>query len=277
MLRLLFWSIAILFVLGVLIRLFERYVVFFPSKYPSGFWEPKILGLQVEDIWFTSSDGTKIHAWFVAHDSAIANLLMAHGNAGNLSDRVEWLALLHQNIPMNLLMFDYRGFGRSAGTPGEEGCYRDAEAAYDWLRQKLPNLAIFAHGHSLGGAVAIELAGRRSLQGLIIESSFTHARDMARLMFGPLPVHWLTRMKWASVDKVARLKIPKLFLHGDRDHVVAYALGRKLYEHAAEPKQFVTLAGADHNDTYLAGGEFYLQTIREFVIEATSAKFQISN
>ncbi|MGH7495850.1 MAG: alpha/beta hydrolase [bacterium] len=277
MVRFLLWSIALLLVIGVSLRLFERHLVFFPSKYPSGFWEPNLLGLQVQEVWLTTSDDTKIHAWFVAQDSACANVVMAHGNAGNLSDRVEWLELLHQNVPANFMMFDYRGYGRSEGTPSEEGCYRDAEAAHDWLRQEFPDLPIIAHGHSLGGAVMIELANRRTVQGLIIESSFTDARDMARLMFGPLPVYWLTGMKWASIDKVARLKMPKLFIHGDRDRVIPYALGQKLYAHAAEPKQFVTLRDTDHNDTYLAGGELYFQTIKNFVLENASAKIQISN
>jgi len=266
MLRILIESITVLLVVGVMLRLLERRLVFFPSKYPAGYWPPRALGLPAEDVWLSTSDGLTLHAWFVAHDSAVANLLLAHGNAGNLSDRTEWLARLHQSIPANLLMFDYRGYGRSTGSPSEEGCYRDAEAAYDWLAGKHPGLPIIAHGHSLGGAVAIELACRRSVRGLIIESSFTSARDMAKLMFGPLPLHWLSSMKWASDQKVARLAIPKLFLHGDRDHVIPYALGQQLFERAAPPKQFVTLAGADHNDTFVAGGARYYQAIRDFVL-----------
>ena len=263
--RILLWSMAFIGVFAVLLRLGEPRLVFFPSSYPTGYWHPQLVGLRAEDVWLTTSDAVKIHGWLVPHDSAVVNLIMAHGNGGNLSHRVEWLALLHEHLPANLFMFDYRGYGRSEGTPSEEGCYRDAEAAYDYLQQKFPALPVMAHGHSLGGAVMIELARRRTLQGLIVESSFTHARDMARLMFGPVPVYWLAKMKWASIDKVAQLKIPKLFLHGDRDHVIPYALGQKLYAQAAAPKQFVTLRGADHNDTYLAGGDFYFQTLRDFV------------
>ncbi len=271
MLRFFFCALALLLLCGLLLRLFEKNFVFFPSPYPAGFWQPAQLGLAIEDIWLTTSDGLKIHGWFVPHDSARANLIMAHGNGGNLSHRVEWLALLREHVPANLFMFDYRGYGRSAGAASEEGCYRDAEAAYDWLRQKFPHLPIMAHGHSLGGAVVIELACRRKLQGLIVESSFPHARDMARLMFGPVPVYWLASMKWASRDKVAKLEIPKLFLHGDRDHVIPYQLGQELFKHAAAPKQFVTLAGADHNDTYLASGDRYFQAIRDFVVSNTSS------
>ncbi len=277
MLRFLLWSMAILIIFALLLRLGEPRLVFFPSSYPAGYWHPQIAGLHVEDVWLTTADAVKIHGWFVPHDSAAANLIMAHGNGGNLSDRLEWLTLLHEHIPANLFMFDYRGYGRSAGKPSEDGCYRDAEAAHDYLRGKFPALPIIAHGHSLGGAVMIELACRRALQGLIVESSFTHARDMARLMFGPLPVYWLAKMKWASIDKVSRLTIPKLFLHGDRDGVIPYALGQQLYAHAAEPKQFVTLPGADHNDTYLVGGERYFQAVKNFVLANANAAGEASN
>lgn len=249
----------------VLIRLLERQMVFFPSKYPAGFWQPDRFGLPVKDILVTAADSVSIHGWFVPHEAPVASLLMAHGNAGNLSDRLDWLARFHNEIPANLFIFDYRGYGRSAGSPTEEGCYRDAEAAHDWLKQQSPGLPIIAHGHSLGSAVVIELACRRELAGLIIESAFTDADDMARLMFGGLPMGWLTSMKWASSKKVPQLTLPKLFLHGDRDSVIPYALGQKLFAAAAEPKQFVTLRGVDHNDTFISGGDLYYRALREFV------------
>lgn len=265
MLRSILFLLAGLAVFLVLLRLLERQMVFFPSKYPAGFWQPDRFGLPVEEVSLTTADGVSIHGWFVPHEAPVANLLMAHGNAGNLSDRIEWLARLREEIPANVFMFDYRGYGRSAGSPTEEGCYRDAEAAHDWLKQHSPRLPIIAHGHSLGSAVVIELAGRRKLAGLIIESAFTDAHDMARLMFGGLPMGWLTSMKWASSKKVPQLNLPKLFLHGDRDGVIPYALGQKLFAAAAEPKQFITLRGVDHNDTFISGGEMYYRALREFV------------
>ncbi len=266
MLRFLIGSILVIIILAVLLRLAERHLVFFPSKTSDRDPGLNTLGMPVEEVWMTTSDGVQIHGWYVPHDSAAASLIMAHGNAGNLSHRAYWLASLHAQAPVNLLMFDYRGYGKSAGSPSEEGCYRDAEATYDWLKTKTPNLPIIAHGHSLGGAVVIELAQRRALEGLIVESSFTHARDMARLMFGPLPMHWLSSMKWASVDKVSKLTMPKLFLHGDVDSIIPFALGQELYAQAAEPKQFVTLAGVDHNDSFINGGENYFAGIRAFIL-----------
>lgn len=276
MLRFFIGTVIVLAIALLLLRLFERRLVFFPSRHPAGFWQPERFGVRVEEVWL-NSDTNKIHGWFVRHEAAAAALVMAHGNAGNLSDRIGWLALLQQHVPAHLLMFDYRGYGRSEGVPSEEGCYRDAEAAYDWLRQRHPDLPIFAHGHSLGGAVVIELAGRRALHGLIVESSFTHARDMAGLMFGPLPVYWLSTMKWQNLEKVAALKIPKLFIHGERDRVIPHAFGQALYQHAAEPKQFLTLAEADHNDTYIAGGEKYFHALRSFILANVNNKPRTSN
>ncbi|MDZ7269125.1 MAG: alpha/beta hydrolase [candidate division KSB1 bacterium] len=263
--RSLLFLIAAFALLLMLLRLFERHFVFFPRPHPRGFWQPERFGLSVQDAYFTTAEGATLHGWFVPHPAPVASLLMAHGNAGNLSDRVEWLVRLQRQVPAHLFMFDYRGYGRSTGSPSEENCYRDAEAAYDWLHQHVPGLPIIAHGHSLGSAVVIELAGRRPLTGLIIEAGFTDAADMARLMFGGLPMGWLTSMKWASREKVAQLTLPKLFLHGDRDEVVPYSLGQKLFAAAAHPKHFVTLTGVDHNDSFLAGGENYYRVLRDFV------------
>ncbi len=265
MLRFLLGSLIIIIVLIILLRLGERHLVFFPGKISGSDSRLNSFGMAIEEVWMQTSDGVQIHGWYVPHDSAIASLLMAHGNAGNVSDRAYWLAGLHEQVAVNLFMFDYRGYGKSAGAPSEAGCYRDAEAAYEWLKTKTPHLPLIAHGHSLGGAVVIELAQRRPLAGLIVESSFTHARDMAKLMFGPVPVHWLSSMKWASVDKVPTLTIPKLFLHGEEDSVVPIALGQELYARAAEPKQFVALVGVDHNDTFISGGEDYFAGIRAFI------------
>ena len=271
MLRFLLSFILVFFVLLVLLRFLERHLVFFPSKWRSNDATIHVAALPVEEVWLKTSDDVQIHGWYVSHDSAVASLIMAHGNAGNLGDRKQWLARLREEIPVNLFMFDYRGYGKSAGAPSEEGCYRDAEAAYDWMKTQTPNAPIVAHGHSLGGAVMIELACRRSLAGLIVESSFTHARDMAKLMFGPVPVHWLSSMKWASVDKVVKLSLPKLFLHGDVDRVIPFELGQELYARAAEPKRFVALAGVDHNDTFLAGGDSYYAALRDFIFSIKAA------
>lgn len=268
MLRILIVAIIGIVVVFLLVRFFERQMVFFPSKYPTGFRQLQNAGLDLKDVWFTAADGVKLHGWFVLHTAAKAALLMCHGNAGNVSDRYEWLEMLHEQTPVNLFIFDYRGFGHSEGTPTEEGCYLDAVAAFNWLVAQIPELPIIIHGHSLGSAVAVELAHRlsdRTPAGLIIESGFTNAVDMGKLMFGPIPLYWLTSMKWASDEKIGAITIPKLFLHGEHDSIIPLRLGQKLFAAAAPPKEFVVLSRADHNDTFVAGGEEYYQVVRKFV------------
>jgi hypothetical protein len=210
----------------------------------------------------------KLHGWLVPHEQSIAALLMCHGNAGNVSDRWQWLEMLHAQVPAHLFIFDFRGYGRSEGTPTEEGCYRDAVAAFKWLTERHPEIPIIVHGHSLGSAVGIELVRRlprRAAAGLILESSFTNAADMARLLFGPIPLHVLTSMKWASDEKISAITIPKLFLHGEQDTIIPLRLGQKLFAAAVEPKEFVVLPNTDHNDTFIAGGKTYYQAIRKFI------------
>lgn len=275
MLRFALVTLLAVLVVVLLVRWFERQMVFFPSKYPDGFAPIQNEGrLQIFDVWFVADDGIKLHGWFVSHTEPIATLLMCHGNAGNVSDRYEWLEMLHQQVPANIFIFDYRGYGRSEGEPTEGGCYQDAEAALNWLAQRENQLPIIVHGHSLGSAVAVDLAHRvpDRVAGLILESAFTNAADMARLMFGPIPLHWLTSMKWASDKKIAAVAIPKLFIHGEHDSIIPLRLGKKLFAAAAPPKEFVILPDADHNDTFVAGGEPYYQKIRALVERCATNK-----
>ncbi len=275
MLRLALVILLAFLVAGLLVRLFERQMVFFPSKYPAGFGRVESAArLNVSDAWFNAEAGVKLHGWFVPHAEPVATLLMCHGNAGNVSDRYEWLEMLHQQVPANIFIFDYRGYGRSEGETTEDGCYRDAAAALHWLEQQKNILPIIVHGHSLGSAVTIDLAQRvpDQVAGLILESAFTNAADMARLMFGPIPLHWLTSMKWASDKKIVAVTIPKLFIHGEHDSIIPLRLGKKLFAAAAPPKEFVVLPDADHNDTFVAGGELYYQQIRAFVERCATNK-----
>lgn len=252
-------------VVAVLVRWFEKQIVFFPSRYPEGYWEPRALGLPVEDIFLTSGD-LQLHGWYVPHPRAAGQILMCHGNAGNVTDRLELLQMLHAHVPANVFIFDYRGFGRSNGSPSENGVYEDAVAAFDWLKNADPELPIIVHGHSLGSAVAIDLATKRkAVAGLILESPFTNAKDMARRMFGGLPMHWFASMRWASDEKIATLHLPKLFLHGGKDLTIPLRLGEKLYQSAASPKEFVTIPNGDHNNLYLADSGTYFGSINRFM------------
>ena len=260
-------TVFIIFVAFILlIRLFENKFVYFPFKYPQGHWQPDSFGLQVEDCYFTSPDGIKLHGWFFAKNNAIATLIWCHGNAGNISDRLYDLVLLCK-LPINVFIFDYRGYGRSEGSPDEKGIYLDAEAAYDYMtsRNDVNKNKIIIFGRSLGGAVAVDLATKRSGIGLILEATFTSAKDMAKSSFGFLPVHYIMKTKLNSIAKITGIEIPVFVAHGTSDRTVPFKLGRRLFEAANEPKEFYEIQNADHNDTFVVGGKSYFEKILEFI------------
>jgi len=228
---------------------------------------PRQAGLQFQDLYFTTADGVRLNGWFIPHRDARATLVWFHGNAGNISHRVENIKLLHDKVKINIFIFDYRGYGRSAGSISEEGSYRDGVAALDFVRQQLgveaKSLIIF--GRSLGAAVAAEVALRFPCRGLILETPFTSIRDMAKTVFPVLPIGPLLQTRYDVVEKVGRIKVPLLVLHGDHDDVVPYEQGKKVFAAAREPKEFYTIKGATHNDTYIVGGDAYFQRLRRFV------------
>jgi len=166
----------------------------------------------------------------------------------------------------NVLMFDYRGYGRSEGSPTEDGVYRDGRAAFDYLSQRtdVDSSSIILFGTSLGGAVAVDVATHRPAAGLILEATFSNAKDVARIAYPFLPAQFILRSEFNSEEKIRSIRIPTLIIHGGEDNIIPVALGRKLYDAANEPKSFYLIPGADHNDTFWVGSEEYLQTIRSF-------------
>ena len=228
---------------------------------------PLQVGLQFQDHFFTSADGVRLNGWFIPRRDARATLVWFHGNAGNISHRVENIKLLHDRVKINVFIFDYRGYGRSTGSSSEEGIYRDGAAALGFIKQQLgveaKNLIIF--GRSLGAAVAAEMALRFPCQGLILETPFTSIRDMAKAVFPVLPIGPLLQTRFDVREKVAKVKVPLLVLHGDRDDLVPYEQGEKVFAAARAPKEFYTIHGATHNDTYLVGGNAYFERLRDFI------------
>lgn len=251
---------------AVLLVACESKIIYHPYKYPQGIWDPSSYDIQVEDVFFQARDGTKLHGWYIPLPNAQATLLWFHGNAGNLTHRLENIQQL-QPLNLNIFIFDYRGYGKSEGKPGEKGIYLDSQAAYDVLiREKnISSQKLFLFGRSLGGACAVEVAANNPAAGLILESVFTSAQDMAGNMFPLLPIGWAIRSKLDAISKVPHLKLPKLFLHGTEDEVVPYELGRKLYSAAADPKEFYDIEGAGHNDTYIMGGREYYTELNRFI------------
>lgn len=265
-------AVVAILIWTIILMIFEEKFIFFPSKYPSGLYGASRDGENIEDCWFTAEDHVNLHGWFLKSNKALATLVMAHGNAGNLSHRLEILRSLN-DAGFNVFMFDYRGYGRSEGSPTEEGVYRDGRAAFDYVvgRQDVDSSRVILFGTSLGGAVAVDVALRRPASALILESTFTSAKDVARAVYPFLPVSLVMRSEYNSAEKIQRLSIPLLSMHGENDEIIPLHLGRKLFGAANEPKEFYLISGAGHNDTFFVGGSEYLERIRRFAIRHNSS------
>lgn len=227
---------------------FEQAHLFQPLKYPGGNWEPA--GLEFEDAWFVADDGTKLHGWYCPHENAVAVALFAHGNAGNVSSHAETLRLLHDRHRLAVLTFDYRGYGRSAGEPNEQGVLQDARAARAWLaeREHIAETDIVLIGQSLGGGVMVDLAAADGARGLVLANTFTSLPDAAAHFMPLVPTRLLMQNRLDSLSKIGNYHGPLWQVHGDRDRIIPYRLGRRLFAAANEPKQFVINRGGDHND-----------------------------
>ena len=245
----------------IFIRQIEKKVVFFPMREIET--TPAAYGMAYEEVFFKSTDGCKLHGWFLPVEGAAWTILFCHGNAGNISHRLEKISIF-RDLGLQVFLFDYRGYGRSAGSPDEKGVYRDAEAAFDYLvREKhIEPSRIVLFGESLGGAVAIDLAGKRPAGGLIAESTIFSAEAMAGHMGFPAP--FLLNMRFDAGRKIKTLKTPKLILHSVDDEIVPYAQGRMLFEAAAGPKAFAELRGS-HNSTFLDSTGTYKRAVRDFL------------
>lgn len=244
----------------------ENRMIFHPSA--SIDHTPSQVGLEFEDIFFTARDGARLNGWFVPHREARSTLVWFHGNAGNIGHRVENIRWLHDRVPLNIFIFDYRGYGRSQGSPSEEGTYLDGEAALDLMRKKLGAdgaKRIILFGRSLGAAIATEMATRFESQGLILESPFVSIAEMARVLFPFVPIGPLLRTRYDVRATIQKIQVPLLVLHGDRDEVIPFEQGKLVFAAAPEPKRFFAIAGANHNDTVVVGGESYFEQLKQFI------------
>jgi pimeloyl-ACP methyl ester carboxylesterase len=235
--------------------------VYFPAKYPEGPWNAQAV-LRATDVWLETADGVRIHAWWVPRDGASIVTLHLHGNGGNITHRYTRLGEIAA-AGSAALALDYRGYGKSEGRPTEQGLYRDADAAYDYLLKagfRPDQIAI--HGESLGTAVAVDLAARRPCAAVVLEAPFTSAKDVAQTVapvIGPMLI-W----GFDSRAKIGRIHAPIFFIHGDRDRVVPLRLGQGLFAAAHEPKSLWLVWGAGHNDIAETAGPAYRQRLRAF-------------
>ncbi len=248
---------------------YEQSHVYYPVKFPAGDWSPD--GLAVEDAWFQAEDGTRLHGWFLPHKSPRGVALFCHGNAGNVSDSAESLRTLHDRHGLSVLAFDYRGYGRSEGTPSEAGLLQDARAARAWLAKRagVSEVDVVLMGQSLGGAVAVDLAAEDGARGLVLASTFASLPEVAAHHVRWLPTQSLMRNRFDSESKIGRYAGPLLQVHGDRDRVVPFEQGKRLFDAANEPKRFVVSAGGDHNDPL---SDEYRDALDEFLAALPSAE-----
>jgi uncharacterized protein len=219
----------------------------------------------VLERWLTTADGVRLHAWHAVAPEGAPTLVWSHGNAGNIAGRSPVLQALAAR-GLGVLAYDYRGYGRSGGTPSEAGVYRDVEAAYDSLA--LPSSRLVAFGESLGGAVSIHLATVRPCAAVVVVSTFTTMRDVARFHYGVAGL--LAGNGFDSLRRISGVHVPLLVAHGDEDEVVPYALGEALFAAAGEPKRFLPLPGAHHNDVFEQTA--LLDAIADFAWAAAAAQ-----
>ncbi|MEH2243489.1 alpha/beta hydrolase [Nostoc sp.] len=255
--------------------------IFFPSAVIEK--TPEFFNLPDDEVWLPVGVKTAkvehIHGWWIEAKQPNAKVLLyLHGNGINIGANIAHANRFHQ-LGFSVLLIDYRGYGRSEGMfPNEKRVYEDAVTAWNYLvqQQEIPPSRIFLYGHSLGGAIAIDLAVKHpQAAGLIVESSFTSIRDLItyRNMFWMFPVDLILTQRFDSIKKLPNLKMPVLFIHGAADSTVPSFMSQKLYAVAPEPKQLLLVPGADHNDTAVVAGLQYLQWVESFVQQVQASSY----
>lgn len=263
-----FFTAIITLLVGYVLLMLIVYVrqgsmVYFPEK--KVHYTPSDIGLSFQEITISTKDGISLSAWFIPSENERAVLLFCHGNAGNISHRMDSIRTFH-SLHISVLIFDYRGYGKSSGSPSEQGTYEDAESAYDYLVKKrdVAPEKIILFGRSLGSAIAVETALKKDAGALIVESGFTSLPDLGSTIYRFLPVRLLSRFQYASIDKINRIAIPKLIIHSPDDDIIPFEHGEKLFRKAKEPKTFLEIAGG-HNEGFMLSGEIYKRGLNTFL------------
>jgi alpha-beta hydrolase superfamily lysophospholipase len=243
----------------------QSQLVYYP--YPNLESTPDRVGLAYEEVYLTTSDGVELHAWFVPAKNSRGVALFCHGNAGNISHRLESI-LDFVHLELDVFIFDYRGYGRSAGRPTEQGTYRDVTAAWDYLVQErgADPQEIVLFGRSLGGAVASWLAQEQSAAALIVESSFTSVPDMGAHLYPYMPVRLLARFRYSTQKHLPEAQCPVLVIHSPDDELIPFEHGQTLYQVAKEPKEFLQISGG-HNEGFVLSRKQYREGLNAFLTQ----------
>ncbi|MDP9338652.1 MAG: alpha/beta hydrolase [Acidobacteriota bacterium] len=251
----------------LLVRVFESRLIFFPD-YPgrmSGDWKPRNLPLR--EVWLTSADGTKLHAWWIPNEKARFTFLAFHGNAGNIADRATIYEFLGA-VPANVFALEYRGYGRSGGKPSEAGFYADAEAAYEYLTntQNLDPKSIVSYGQSLGTAVAAQLAARHEVGAVVLEAPFLSAAKIVTHVFRFLPgLQLLVYSQFDTHTQLKKINAPIFVVHCRQDPVLPFALGQEVYAASKPPKTFLEIDGYCHEEASVIAPDKYRVALHNFL------------
>jgi pimeloyl-ACP methyl ester carboxylesterase len=254
---------GIYIIICILLFLFQRFLIYFPDN--NIIFTPTHARLNYEDIYYKTSDDVSINGWLIPADSSDKVVLFCHGNAGNISHRLESIQLLNR-LRLDVFIFDYRGFGKSEGRISEEGTYLDASGAWKFLvRQrgyKPSQIIIF--GRSLGSGIASWLASEKNPGGVILESSFTSLPDLGAKIYPYFPVRLLARFNYRTEQNLGKIQCPILFIHSKSDEIIPYALGLENFKLAKEPKEFLEIEGS-HNDGFMVSESKYISGIAQFI------------
>lgn len=266
-LRVVFLAVLVYLGLVLVLFLFQARMVFLPNVAGRDLVAtPSAVGLEYQELWLETDDGERLHGWWLPRPDARATLLFHHGNAGNISHRLDSLLLFHQ-LELNVLIFDYRGYGQSSGRPSEAGVYADARAAWNWLvdDKQIPPDRIVLFGRSMGGAIAAQLASEVNAGAMILESTFSSVPDVAAEIYWWLPVRWLARIRFPTIEHVVASDIPLLVVHSRDDEIIAFAHAERIVAAVAEGRAELLEIQGDHNTGFLRSGERYLAGLSAFL------------
>lgn len=252
---------------ALLLYFFQERLVYYPEAGREIIATPTQVGLSYQELRISTSDGVSLHGWYVPALLPRGTVLFFHGNAGNISHRIDSVEMFHR-LGYSTLIFDYRGYGKSGGRPSEEGTYLDAEAAWRYLTEQLriSPCRIILFGESLGGAIGVWLAAKYKPTALVIASSFTSVPNLAQNFYPYLPVRWLMRISYDSEKNLKSVAAPVFIAHSPDDDIVPFSHGQALFAAANHPKKFLELAGG-HNDGFIFMREAWVKALGDFLDE----------
>ena len=257
--------VSVYLAIVLLVFSLQPYLIYFPQTGRDIATTPEQIGLMYESIEFKTRDEKILHGWFVPAPDAEGAVLFFHGNAGNISHRLDYLPMFRA-LKLNTFIFDYRGYGQSSGTPSEAGTYDDAIAAWEYLTEikGIEPQQIVLYGESLGGAVAAWLAAQKKPAMLVLASVFTSVPDLAETIYPFLPVRRIARFEYNTLKYLDSVNCPVFVAHSPHDEIVPFSHGQRLFHTAAEPKQFLILANG-HNDGFIFMRREWINSLASFI------------